>query len=67
MKSKTRTLVGNGNTKTKTSKTISFKDKIEQHDLTAKISNIRKWLMKGHVVKASITNFSGDAKKLVNL
>ncbi len=51
--------------KKKSSKMITFKDKIEQHDLDSKLNNVRKWLSKGYFVKGSITNVSRDAKKVV--
>ena len=44
---------------------ITIKDKIEQHDLMSKLTHIRKWLIKGHLVKAIIQNLSNDAKNLV--
>nr|CAH0104656.1 unnamed protein product [Daphnia galeata] len=50
--------------KKKSSKMITFKDKIEQHDLDSKLNNVRKWLSKGYFVKGSITNVSRDAKKV---
>ena len=37
-------------------KTIAIKDKIEKHDLNAKINNIKKWLAKGHLVNAIISS-----------
>lgn len=55
---------GEGNKK-KSTKMITFKDKIEQHDMDSKLNNIKKWLSKGHFVKASITNVSKDEKKMV--
>ncbi|XP_046647217.1 uncharacterized protein LOC124337171 [Daphnia pulicaria] len=50
--------------KKKSPKMITFKDKIEKHDLDAKLNNIKKWLSKGHFVKASISNVSKDEKKV---
>jgi translation initiation factor IF-3 len=55
--------IGLAKLKKKSTKMITFKDKIEQHDLDSKLNNIRKWLSKGHLVKASITNVSKDEKK----
>lgn len=58
-------LIGFAKLKKKSPKMITFKDKIEKHDLDAKLNNIKKWLSKGHFVKASISNVSKDEKKVV--
>lgn len=38
---------------TKNQKSISFTNKIEDHDLKSKLKSMKKWLVKGHTVKAS--------------
>ncbi|KAI9557704.1 hypothetical protein GHT06_017533 [Daphnia sinensis] len=58
---------GNTDSRSKSSKMVTIKDKIEQHDLMAKVNNIRKWLAKGHTVRATITNLSKDEKKVEQL
>jgi len=58
---------GDSETKsTKNFKNITFRNKIEQHDLQSKVNNIAKWLKKGHQVKAVIQNFN-DLGKSENL
>ena len=44
---------------------IIINDKIGEHDLKAKLKNIKKWLVKGHTVNASIANQLKDPAKLV--
>lgn len=57
--------LGNTDSRSKASKMVTIKDKIEKHDLTSKLNNIKKWLAKGHTVRATITNLSKDEKKVV--
>lgn len=58
---------GNTDSRSKASKMVTIKDKIEKHDLTSKLNNIKKWLAKGHTVRATITNLSKDEKKVEQL
>ena len=48
-------------------KSVTLRNRIDDHDFQTKLSNIFKWLEKGQVVRAVIQNVAKDQAKSVSI
>lgn len=51
----------------KNMKSVTLRNRIDDHDFQTKLSNIFKWLEKGQVVRAVIQNVAKDQAKSVSI